>query len=118
MSDQEYPWDRARVKPNSDGQIILDARQYAEIRKQIQHIETIIDGATQQKKINKRRLALALSTVRSIQALYFPQLNYSLHYFKGQNKAGEQTPDRQNYKKYKKLKQIENHPKITEHILN
>jgi len=111
-----YPWDRTRVKLNSEGKLVLNSRQYEEIRKNIQLIETVLDGATQQKNVDLRRLSLALSTVRSIQSLYFPQLNYSLFYFKGDNKAGEQSLDRQNYHKYRKMKQIENHTKITEII--
>lgn len=116
MSETElsYPWDRTKVRPNSEGKVVLNARQYEELRKLIQLCETVIDGATQQKVINRRRLSLALSTIRSIQSRYFPQLNYSLYYFKGGNKAGEQSLDRQNYSKYRKMKQIEKITKITE----
>ena len=95
-------------------EIILNDREVAEIREKVQLIETVVDGATQQLDPDKKRLSMALSAIRSIQSKYFPQLNYSLHYFKYGNKAGEQPLHRQNYRKYKKLKMIEKHPKITE----
>ena len=104
---EKWPWDRTRIKKDKKGNVVLTARQYEQLRAKVQLLETILDGATQQKKPNRRRLKLALSTIRSIQALYFPQLNYSLHYFKGGNKAGEQALDRQNYRKYKRLKDLE-----------
>jgi len=101
--------------------ITLTANEYQEVREKVQMVETIIDGATQQHNIDRQRLSKALSAIRSIQSKYFPQLNYSLHYFRGggwKNKAGEQPPHRQNYRKYKKMKMLEAHPKITDFISN
>ena len=98
--------------------ISLNSRELREIRKKIQLIETIIDGATQQIDPDKSRLIKALSATRSIQSKYFPQMNYSLHYFKYGNKAGEQPLHRQNYRKWKKMRQLENHPKITDFATN
>ena len=97
--------------------ITLTDREYQEVREKVQLIETVIDGATQQINIDRKRLSKALSAIRSIQAKFFPQLNYSLHYFRGggwKNKAGEQPLHRQNYRKYKRLKMIAAHPKITD----
>jgi len=113
IDKKKYPWDRTQIKPK-DGKVEINLRQYEEIRKNIQLIETIIDGATQQKKINRKRLMLALSKIRSIQSLYFPQLNYSLHYFKRGHKAGEQSLDRQNYPKYKKMRDLEKTDRMNE----
>lgn len=97
--------------------VILTDREYQEIREKVQLIETVIDGATQQLNPDKKRLSKALSAIRSIQTKFFPQLNYSLHYFRGggwKNKAGEQPLHRQNYRKYKRLKMVAAHPKITD----
>ena len=116
MTQEElsFPWDRVRVLKNEKGEIVLNARQYEEIRKAVQMIETIVDGATQQKDVDMRRLSMALSTIRSIQSLYFPQLNYSLYYFRSGNKIGEQHPSKQNYRKWKKEKDLEKVKKLTD----
>jgi len=99
--------------------ITLTDREYQEIREKVQLIETIIDGATQQKEIDRRRLKKALSAVRSIQSRYFPQANYSLHYFRHggwKNRAGEQPLHRKNYWKYRREKLLESHPKIRDYV--
>ena len=54
--------------------ISLSDREVEEVREKVQLIETIIDGATQQLRPDKKRLSLALSAIRSIQSKYFPQL--------------------------------------------
>jgi len=94
--------------------ITLTDNEFQEVREKVQLIETIIDGATQQLKPDKKRLSMALSAIRSIQTKYFPQWNYSLHYFKYGNKAGEQPLHRQNYRKWRKQRMLESHPKITD----
>jgi len=94
--------------------ITLTSSEYREVREKVQLIETIVDGATQQLDIDRKRLSMALSAIRSIQSKYFPQVNYSLYYFKYGNKAGEQPLHRQNYPKWRKQRMLEAHPKITD----
>lgn len=96
--------------------IVLSDSEVREIREKVQLIETIIDGATQQIDIDRSRLSMALSAIRSIQTRYFPQLNYSLNYFKYGNKAREQPLHRQNYRKWKKLQMLKKTSKLTEFI--
>lgn len=97
-------------------QILLSANEYEEIREKIQLLETIIDGENLRIKPNKKRLSLALSTVRSIQTKYFPQLNYSLYYFRGGRGIGNQPLARTNYRKWKKEKMKREHPKLEDFL--
>lgn len=94
------------------GLIILDNREYNEIREKVQLLETIIDGENMRKTRNKKRLSLALSTIRSIQSKYFHQPNYSMYYFRHLTPEGKQPLNRQNYRKWKKLKDIAENSKI------
>lgn len=85
---------------------------YQEIREKVQTLETIIDGATQQKVINRQKLKNALSLIRSIQTKYFPQVNYSLYYFRSGHGVGNQPLNRTNFKKWKRLKNIKRLKKL------
>jgi len=93
--------------------VTFEDSELREIREKIQLIETIIDGSTQSINPDKKRLSLALSAIRSIQSKYFPQMNYSLYYFRTL-KDGKQPLNRQNYRKWKRLKLLETMPKLTE----
>lgn len=97
-------------------QMILTHRNWMEIREKVQLLETIIDGETQRKKPNKSRLSLALSNIRSIQTKYFPQVNYSMYYFRGGHGVGNQPLNRTNYSKWKKLKALRQTQKLSEYI--
>ena len=45
LVEEKYPWDRTRVKPTKV--IVINMRQYEELRQKVQLIETVIDGAIQ-----------------------------------------------------------------------
>ena len=80
----------------------LKDNQIREIRQKIQLLETILDGAIQQKIINRWRLRKALSAVRSLQTRYFPQIDYSLH----NPDPKHPKPDRQNWKREKRKREF------------
>ena len=91
-------------------------RDWMEIREKVQLIETIIDGENIRKKPNKARLSIALSSIRSIQSKYFPQVNYSMFYFRGGHGVGNQPLDRTNYRKWKREKPIASNNKLEEFL--
>jgi len=96
----------------------------AEIRIKLQKVETILDGLSQMKDSNllkrRRRINRALSLTRSLQAKYFPTFCYSLNRYRGNPKIINGKPesplDRTNFKKYKKLKMLESHPKLNKFV--
>lgn len=97
--------------------IDLSFKDWMEVREKVQLIETIIDGETQRKQPNKTRLRLALSSIRSIQSKYFPQVQYSLYYFRDGYGVGNQPLARTNYRKWKRQKNITENVKM-ESFLN
>jgi hypothetical protein len=100
----------------------LTEREVMQIRMMLQEIETIIDGSSQKlahgNLPNLTKLMRALSTARQLQFNFFYPANYSLHRYKNNpriiNGKPEMTPDRQNYPKFKKEKNLRKIIKLDE----
>jgi hypothetical protein len=88
----------------------------------LQEIETIIDGSSQRLAHghlpNLSKMMIALSTARQLQFNFFYPANYSLHRYKNNpriiNGRPEMPPDRQNFAKFKKDRNLRKITKLEE----